>query len=145
MQLVFYSIYISTLNVQVRERVGSEGQVIGAVSGGVDSSVAAILMTKAIGSRFHAFLVDNGCLRKGECEEVLTRLKSLGINIQLVDASDRFISKLSGVVSIIYVCLLCWFIVSILIIFLTFISPPPYISNLCDFYDHAYESYSITV
>jgi GMP synthase (glutamine-hydrolysing) len=40
--------------------------VIGAVSGGVDSSVAAILMTKAIGPRFHAFLVDNGCLRKGE-------------------------------------------------------------------------------
>jgi len=55
---------------QVRERVGPEGHVIGAVSGGVDSTVAAVLMHKALGARFHAILVDNGCLRHGEAKEV---------------------------------------------------------------------------
>ena len=50
----------------VREQVGPEGHVIGAVSGGVDSTVAAVLMNRAIGERFHAILVDNGCLRKDE-------------------------------------------------------------------------------
>lgn len=82
---------------QVRERVGPEGHVIGAVSGGVDSSVAACLMKSAIGDRFHAFLVDNGCLRKGESAEVIERLSGLGINIQLLDASKRFLDNLAGV------------------------------------------------
>ena len=45
-------------------QVGPEGHVIGAVSGGVDSSVAAVLLHRAIGARFHAIMVDNGCLRK---------------------------------------------------------------------------------
>ena len=54
----------------VRETVGPDGHVIGAVSGGVDSTVAAVLMHRAIGDRFHAILVDNGCLRKGESTEV---------------------------------------------------------------------------
>jgi GMP synthase (glutamine-hydrolysing) len=56
--------------IQVRERVGPEGKVIGAVSGGVDSTVAAMLLKAAIGDRFHAILVDNGCLRKNEAKEV---------------------------------------------------------------------------
>ncbi len=55
---------------QVRERVGPTSHVIGAVSGGVDSSVAAVLMTRAIGHRFHAVMVDTGCLRKHEAEKV---------------------------------------------------------------------------
>lgn len=55
--------------------VGPEGQVIGAVSGGVDSSVAALLLQKAIGDRFHAVLVDNGLLRKNEAVDVVKRLK----------------------------------------------------------------------
>ena len=59
---------------QVREKVGPTGNVIGAVSGGVDSTVAAVLMKEAIGDRFHAVLVDNGCLRKNETETVLKRL-----------------------------------------------------------------------
>jgi GMP synthase (glutamine-hydrolysing) len=58
--------------------------VIGAVSGGVDSTVAAVLMHRAIGNRFHAILVDNGCLRKGESSEVVSRLQGeLGINLQV--------------------------------------------------------------
>jgi GMP synthase (glutamine-hydrolysing) len=83
---------------EVREKVGSEGHVIGAVSGGVDSSVAAVLMHRAIGDRFHAVMVDNGCLRKHEASRVVSRLKDrLGINLTLVDAADTFLSALNGV------------------------------------------------
>lgn len=83
---------------EVRERVGPEGHVIGAVSGGVDSSVAAVLLHKAIGDRFHAVLVDNGCLRKDEAEKVNLRLKEkLGINLTVIDASAKFMDALEGV------------------------------------------------
>lgn len=53
----------STFIEEVRAKVGEKGHVLGAVSGGVDSSVAAVLLNKAIGKRFHAVMVDNGCLR----------------------------------------------------------------------------------
>jgi GMP synthase (glutamine-hydrolysing) len=83
---------------QVRVTVGEEGHVIGAVSGGVDSTVAAVLMQRAIGDRFHAILVDNGCLRKEEAPEVVARLKDeLGINLRLMSEENRFLTKLSGV------------------------------------------------
>lgn len=83
---------------EVRERVGPDGHVIGAVSGGVDSSVAAVLLHKAIGDRFHAVLVDNGCLREGESVEVVKRLKDhLGINLKCINAEDRFLDALKGV------------------------------------------------
>ena len=82
----------------VRLQVGPEGHVIGAVSGGVDSTVAAVLMNRAIGSRFHAILVDNGCLRKDEAVKVLKRLREdCGINLRCNDASGRFLEKLKGV------------------------------------------------
>ena len=55
--------------------VGPEGKVIGAVSGGVDSTVAATLLHRAIGDRFHAVMVDNGCLRKDEGNIVVSILK----------------------------------------------------------------------
>lgn len=80
----------------IRDQV-KDGSVIGAVSGGVDSTVAAVLMHRAIGSKFHAILVDNGLLRLGEAEEVMTRLTKMGINIHLVDASDEFLGLLKGV------------------------------------------------
>ena len=83
---------------KVRELVGPTGKVIGAVSGGVDSTVAAVLLHKAIGNRFHAVMVDNGCLRKNEGSTVVSRLKDkLGINLHLVDASAKFLSQLEGV------------------------------------------------
>mmetsp|Transcript_29525 Transcript_29525/g.29902 ORF Transcript_29525/g.29902 Transcript_29525/m.29902 type:complete len:534 (-) Transcript_29525:176-1777(-) len=83
---------------EVREKVGPEGHVIGAVSGGVDSSVAAVLLHKAIGHRFHAIMVDNGCLRKDESAQVLSRLRDkVGIDLRVVDAADRFVTALSGV------------------------------------------------
>ena len=82
----------------VVEKVGPKGHVIGAVSGGVDSTVAAVLMTRAIGDRFHAVLVDNGCLRKDEATKVLKRMREdCHVNLRCVDASERFLSKLKGV------------------------------------------------
>jgi GMP synthase (glutamine-hydrolysing) len=88
----------STFIEDVRAKVGDKGHVVGAVSGGVDSSVAAVLLNKAIGKRFHAVMVDNGCLRLGEGKMVVARLKEKeGIDLHLVDASDRFLAKLKGV------------------------------------------------
>ena len=79
-------------------QVGPKGHVIGAVSGGVDSTVAAVLMNRAIGERFHAILVDNGCLRLDESKKVLKRLREdCGINLNCVDASELFLGKLKGV------------------------------------------------
>lgn len=83
---------------RIRAFVGEKGQVIGAVSGGVDSTVAAKLMTEAIGDRFHAVLVDNGLLRLNEAEQVKETLtKHLGINLTVIDAQELFISRLAGI------------------------------------------------
>ncbi|CAG8954623.1 hypothetical protein HYFRA_00004542 [Hymenoscyphus fraxineus] len=83
---------------RIRALVGEKGQVLGAVSGGVDSTVAAKLMHEAIGDRFHAVLVDNGCMRLNECEQVKETLtKHLGINLTVVDASDLFLDGLKGI------------------------------------------------
>lgn len=83
---------------RIREIVGPKGQVLGAISGGVDSSVAAKLMHEAIGDRFHAVMVDNGVLRSNEAEQVYEMLsKDLGVNLTVVDASDRFLNKLKDV------------------------------------------------
>lgn len=83
---------------RIRALVGEKGQVIGAVSGGVDSTVAAKLMKEAIGDRFHAVLVDNGVLRGGEAKQVhQTLTEGLGIQLHVVDASQRFLGLLDGV------------------------------------------------
>ena len=83
---------------RIRALVGDDGQVIGAVSGGVDSTVAAKLMHEAIGDRFHAVLIDNGVLRQDEAKQVKETLTAgLGVNLTVVDASDRFLSLLKGV------------------------------------------------
>lgn len=83
---------------RIRAIVGPTGRVIGAVSGGVDSTVAAKLMHDAIGDRFHAILVDNGVMRLNECENVKKMLVDhLGINLKIADASDLFLDRLKGV------------------------------------------------
>ncbi|OJT02473.1 GMP synthase [glutamine-hydrolyzing] [Trametes pubescens] len=83
---------------RIREICGPKGRVIGAVSGGVDSTVAAKLMHEAIGDRFHAIMVDNGVLRLNEAQQVHEMLnKDLGVNLTVVDASDLFLSRLEGV------------------------------------------------
>lgn len=78
--------------------MGPKGQVIGAISGGVDSSVAAKLMHEAIGPRFHAVMVDNGVLRSNEAAQVYKMLsEDLGVNVTVVDASELFLSRLEGI------------------------------------------------
>lgn len=83
---------------RIKAMVGEKGQVIGAISGGVDSSVAAKLLQQAIGDRFHAVLVDNGVLRMNEAMEAQKTLsEGLGVNMTVVDASELFLGRLKGV------------------------------------------------
>jgi len=83
---------------RIRSVVGPDDQVIGAVSGGVDSSVAAKLMNEAIGHRFHAIMVDNGLLRMNEAQQVQQMLKvDLGVNLTVVDATQTFLDVLKDV------------------------------------------------
>lgn len=83
---------------RIRALVGEKGQVIGAVSGGVDSTVAAKLMQEAIGDRFHAVFVDNGVMRLNEAKEVEETLtRGLNINLTVVNAGELFLSRLAGV------------------------------------------------
>jgi GMP synthase (glutamine-hydrolysing) len=82
---------------EIRELVGDR-HVIAAVSGGVDSSVAAVLVAEAIGDQLTAIFVDNGVLRKHEPIQVASRLsEGLGMHIVAVDARERFYAKLAGV------------------------------------------------
>jgi GMP synthase (glutamine-hydrolysing) len=80
----------------LRAQLGT-GKVIMALSGGVDSTVAAELIHRAIGDRLHCFFVDNGLLRKGEFEEVLTSYRQMGLQIEGVRARERFLSALHQV------------------------------------------------
>ncbi|KAI5923550.1 GMP synthase [Camillea tinctor] len=83
---------------RIRDLVGDRALVLGAVSGGVDSTVGATLMRQAIGDRFKAILIDNGCMRFNECEEVKETLgKHLGIDLTVVDAGELFLRLLAGV------------------------------------------------
>ena len=89
--------FIESTVAQIRQKVGS-GHVICGLSGGVDSSVAAVLVHKAIGQQLTCIFVNNGVLRKNEFESVQKNLREkLGLNIVAVDASERFLSKLAGV------------------------------------------------
>lgn len=80
---------------EIRQQVGDEKVLLG-LSGGVDSSVAALLLQKAIGDNLLCFFIDNGLLRKDEFEEVLTSYKGLGLNVEGVDARHRFWDALKG-------------------------------------------------
>ena len=73
------------------------GNVVCALSGGVDSVVAAVLVSKAIGERLHCIFVDNGVLREEESDEVVAALKPLGLNVTLVNARKEFLQPLGGV------------------------------------------------
>jgi GMP synthase (glutamine-hydrolysing) len=82
----------------IREKVGETGRVLCALSGGVDSSVVAMLVHKAIGDRLTCMFIDHGLLRKGEAEGVMeTFVGKFGIEVVKVDASERFLGKLKGV------------------------------------------------
>ena len=79
----------------LKKQIGDK-KVIMALSGGVDSTVAATLIHKAIGKNLHGIFVDNGLLRKGEFEQVLETYAEIGLNVKGVDAKDLFFTELSG-------------------------------------------------
>ena len=82
---------------EIRKQVGN-GKVLLALSGGVDSSVVAALLIKAIGPQLYCVHVNHGLMRKGESEEVIRVFREeLGANLTYVDATDRFLDKLAGV------------------------------------------------
>ncbi len=90
--------FIETTVTRIREQVGPTGHAICGLSGGVDSSVAAVLVQRAIGDRLTCIFVNNGVLRKGEFEAVQkTMREGLGLHLVAVDASERFLGKLAGV------------------------------------------------
>jgi GMP synthase (glutamine-hydrolysing) len=82
---------------RIAAQVGDKGKVVMALSGGVDSTVAATLIHRAIGDRLSCIFVDNGLLRKGEFEQVLEGYRHLGLNTKGIDARQRFYTGLSGV------------------------------------------------
>jgi GMP synthase (glutamine-hydrolysing) len=88
--------FVETTVAALKEKLGDDKVVLG-LSGGVDSSVAAILLHKAIGKNLHCIFVDNGLLRKDEYESVLEQYKHMGLNIKGIDAKDRFLSQLANV------------------------------------------------
>ncbi len=81
----------------LKDQVGEDKVILG-LSGGVDSSVAAVLLNKAIGPNLHCIFVDNGLLRKNEFEQVLNSYKHMGLNVKGVNASGKFYSALKGLI-----------------------------------------------
>ena len=85
----------STIN-ELKEKLGNDKVVLG-LSGGVDSSVAAVLLNKAIGENLYCIFVDNGLLRKNEFESVLDSYKHMGLNVKGVNTKERFYRELVGI------------------------------------------------
>ncbi len=89
--------FVDTAVAEIRERVGDK-KVICGISGGVDSSVAAVLVHRAIGNQLHCIFVDNGVLRMDEAKKVEAMLKrNFHMNLKCIKASARFLKKLKGV------------------------------------------------
>ncbi|MGZ4042477.1 MAG: glutamine-hydrolyzing GMP synthase, partial [Bacteroidia bacterium] len=88
--------FIETTVSQLKKQLGDDKVILG-LSGGVDSSVAAMLLHKAIGTNLHCIFVDNGLLRKNEFENVLESYKHMGLNVKGVNAKDLFYAELKGV------------------------------------------------
>lgn len=87
--------FVESTVAELKAQLGNDKVVLG-LSGGVDSSVAALLIHKAVGENLYCIFVDNGLLRKNEFEQVLESYKGLGLNVKGVDAKDRFYAALKG-------------------------------------------------
>ena len=82
----------------MRAQVGTDGEVVLGLSGGVDSSVAAVLLQRAIGDRLHCIFVDNGLLRHGERDAVESTFRErFHMDLTVVDAADRVLTSLAGI------------------------------------------------
>ena len=88
--------FVAEQVAEIRKMVGSDVVILG-LSGGVDSTVTAVLINKAIGDKLHCIFVDHGLLRKNEFEDVLEHYKGMGLNVKGVRAADRFFEACKGI------------------------------------------------
>ena len=88
--------FVDSTVAELKEQLGNDRVILG-LSGGVDSSVAAVLLNRAIGNRLTCIFVDHGMLRKNEFQQVMDDYKVLGLNVIGVDASEKFFADLAGV------------------------------------------------
>ena len=88
--------FVSEMVAELKEKVQNDKVVLG-LSGGVDSTVAAVLLHQAIGENLYCIFVNNGLLRKNEFQNVLDQYKGMGLNVKGVDATDRFMEALAGI------------------------------------------------
>ena len=87
--------FVGSTVADLKSKIGNDKVILG-LSGGVDSTVAAVLLHKAIGKHLHCIFVNNGLLRKNEFEDVLKQYEGMGLNVKGVDASARFLDELAG-------------------------------------------------
>ncbi|NER17744.1 glutamine-hydrolyzing GMP synthase [Spongiivirga citrea] len=87
--------FVETTVQELKDEIGNEKVILG-LSGGVDSTVAAVLLNKAIGKHLQCIFVNNGLLRKNEFKNVLKQYEGMGLNVKGVDASARFLKALAG-------------------------------------------------
>ncbi len=88
--------FVEEAVAELQEKLGDDKVVLG-LSGGVDSTVAAVILHKAIGKNLYCIFVNNGLLRKNEFENVLHQYKDMGLNVKGVDATDKFMAALGGI------------------------------------------------
>ena len=88
--------FVGTTVSELKEKLGKDKVVLG-LSGGVDSTVAAVLLHKAIGENLYCIFVNNGLLRKNEFQNVLDQYEHMGLNVKGVDSSERFLDALKGI------------------------------------------------
>ncbi|WP_394758407.1 glutamine-hydrolyzing GMP synthase [Flavobacterium sp.] len=88
--------FVEEMITELKEKLQDDKVVLG-LSGGVDSTVAAVLLHQAIGKNLYCIFVNNGLLRKNEFQNVLDQYKGMGLNVKGVDAGDRFLSELAGI------------------------------------------------
>ena len=89
--------FVDTTVAELKEKLGNDKVILG-LSGGVDSTVAAVLLHKAIGKNLYCIFVNNGLLRKNEFQNVLDQYEHMGLNVKGVDSSNRFLDALKGII-----------------------------------------------